>query len=165
MRRKLISAAVFATCAFLFSGFVSGCGGGLNGLLPPETVSNFRSWRILYRHDYKGTELEKQRVTATHRALVTAIEDHLQRRLELIHFPSDEADVTVTIEERRRRSDISQQRGLFKSESNYFIEFFDRNGEKLGSYREGKQQLIRSANHERLAAKIARDISAVLGGE
>lgn len=165
MRLTIKHTAAFITGAFLFSGFVSGCGGGLTGLLPTETVSNFRSWRILYRYDYKGTDLEKQRVTATHRALVAAIEDHLERSLDLIHFPSDEADVTVTVEEQQRRSDMSQLRGLIKREFVYYIEFFDRNGERIGSYREGRQNLIQGSNHEKLAAKIARDITTVLGGK
>ena len=161
MRLNTKHRATFLVGAFLLSGIISGCG-GFKSLLPDEAVNNFQSWRILYRYDYKGTELEKQRVTATHRALVAAVEDNLEKTLRLTHFPSDEADVTITIEERKQRSGFGQIKGLIKSESVYFIEFFDRNGEKLGSYREAKQVLIKSSTHEQLALKMARDITTIL---
>lgn len=148
------------------------CGGGIKGTIPQETARKFKTWRILYRYDYKGTEIEQQRVTASHRALVESVRSHLKSRLNLRYLESDQADITVTIEERQEATGRGRMVGVTnmtgrRSRSHkrmivYYMEFFGRTGAKLGAYFERKQGLILSANKDKLAGKLAGDIAVVL---
>ena len=167
MKQHLPIILVLALGALLVS-----CGGGLKGTIPAETVRGFKTWRILYRYDYKGSELEKQRVTASYRALVESVRDHLKSQLFLRYLDSQEADVTVTIEERQEASGrgrfvgregmIGRRGATYRRTIVYYMEFFDRTGAKLGSYYERKQTMILSSNRDKLTRKLAKDIATVL---
>jgi len=141
------------------------CGGGITHVIPEEVRQSAKTWRILYRYDYKGSEIDRGRVTASNRSLVDAIKTALLPDVTLYYNDSPGADITVTLSERQESEGYGQVGGLTKRKTVYYIEFFDRNGERLGGYYDRNQRFIRTHNDPALVRQLAETIRIALNGE
>jgi hypothetical protein len=140
-------------------------GGGIGKVIPDEARLNAKTWRILPRYDYKGSSFDKGRVTASHRSLVESIRTQLKSDVTMYYNETPTADITVTVAERQENMGYGQIGGLSKRQTVYYIEFFDRDGERLGGYYDRNQQYIRTNNDPALVRQLAETILTALNGE
>lgn len=141
------------------------CGGGITQVIPQEARQSAKTWRILYRYDYKGSDADRGHVTASNRSLVESIKTVLLPDVTLYYNDSPSADITVTIAERQENEGYSQVGGLTKRRTVYYVEFFDRNGERLGGYYDRNQCFIRTRNDPALVRQLAEEIRIALNGK
>ncbi len=162
-----VCAKIFIATGVLFlSGLVlQSCGGGITHVIPAEVRLNAKTWRILYRYDYKGDGIDKERVTASNRSLVESVKFVLLKDVTLYYNDSPTADITVTIAERQEREGYGQVGGMSKRKTVYYVEFFDRDGNRLGGYYDRNQRFIRTNNDPALINQLAEAILIALNGE
>ncbi len=140
-------------------------GGGIGKVIPAEARQTAKTWRILPRYDYRGSSFDKGRVTASNRSLVDAIKAELVEDVTFYYNDTPTADITVTLDERQESIGFGQVGGLNKRKTVYYIEFFDRDGERLGGYYDRNQQYIRTNNDPALVRQLAETILVALNGE
>ncbi len=163
MKTRIISRLVFIALGLVVTS--QSCGGGVGSVIPAEARTNAKTWRILPRYDYKGSSFDKGRVTASNRSLVESVKTELLGDVTLYYNEAPTADITVTIAERQESIGFGQVGGLNKRKTVYYIEFFDRDGERLGGYYDRNQQYIRTNNDPALVHQLAETILIALNGE
>ena len=141
---------------------LSNCGGGIESLVPDETLRRAQTWRIMSHYDYQAPPDERFVVTAEQRSLVERVKELAIPQIPLTHADTPTADIVVTLEQRQQSSGYGQVKGLRRREFIWWVRFFDRSGRKLGEFVERNQGLIQAANPTKLARKLAKDISAAL---
>lgn len=164
MNRTRPRQALIALIASLALLLTAGCGSPPERL-PFETLATAESWRLLYHYNYRGSEADRQRISADQLRMVSALRESVSAKVELVYLDSPEADITVTVEERQRASGYGQVSGLNRREFFWWMRFYNRKGELLAEYNENRQHLMRQVDTQALRDALSEQIERALRGE
>lgn len=142
-------------------GALSACSGGLQSLVPTETLQRAQTWRIAHHYDIRPPATPTLQATPEQRSLVESVRELALPQISL-QYTDDGADIVVTLEPGFQQAGYGQVSGLFRRETIWWVRFFDHNGKKLGEFVERNQRLTTSANHLELSRKLAGDIATAL---
>ncbi|HSH00045.1 MAG TPA: hypothetical protein VLB27_08345 [candidate division Zixibacteria bacterium] len=140
---------------------LSACGGGLETLIPAETLQRAKTWRIAHHYDIKTPAAPNLQATAEQRALAASVRAFAEPQITLAYVENN-ADITVTLERGFQQAGYGQISGLTRRETIWWVRFLDTSGKKLGEFVERNQHLTEATNSTELARKLAGDIAAAL---